>query len=82
MRSAARVSTACSQSARFQKEEAVADAFEKVGLVLDEPDGLVRRPETGETFGDAFTDFCADASRATAISLGDRAATVCPSGSA
>lgn len=55
MRSAARVSTACSQSARFQKEEAVADAFEKVGLVLDEADGLGRRPETGVA-GDRPTD--------------------------
>lgn len=49
------------QSARFQKEKAFPDAFEEVGLVFDEEDGLARCSETGETFGDAFAVFGTDA---------------------
>ena len=42
------------EPARLQVEEGIAGALQKVRLVLDEQDGLARRLEAGDAFGDAL----------------------------
>ena len=49
------------EPARLQVEEGIARALQKVRLVLDEQDGLARRLEAGEAFGDVLAVFGADA---------------------